>query len=38
MSLEQEVQIVIDYLIANDIIREKYLTRAEDKTDSAAVA
>jgi len=38
MTLEQEVQIVVDYLLANDIIREKWFTRAEDKADGAAVA
>ena len=38
MTLEQEVRIVIDYLLANDIIREKYFTRAEDRSDQPTVA
>jgi adenylylsulfate kinase len=38
MTLEQEVRIIIDYLLANEIIREKYFTRAEDQADDAAVA
>jgi adenylylsulfate kinase len=40
MSLEQEVAIVIDYLIRNDIIKEQYFTRADDqfeKTSAVAV-
>lgn len=36
MTVEQEVEIVINYLLENGIIRKKYLTRAEDKKQSAA--
>jgi adenylylsulfate kinase len=35
MSLEEEVIKVIEYLLDNGIIREKYYTRADDKVDSA---
>lgn len=38
MTLEEEVQIVIDYLLAHDIIRDKWFTRAEDKADDAVAA
>lgn len=38
MTLEQEVEIVIEYLLENDIIRKKYYTRADDKADSAVAA
>jgi adenylylsulfate kinase len=39
MSLEQEVAIVIDYLVRNGIIKEKYFTRADDRFGSeSAVA
>lgn len=30
-TLEQEVEIVIDYLLRNDIIRQNYYTRADDR-------
>lgn len=36
MSLEEEVGIVIDYLVDNGIIRKEYFTRAEDQNNSAA--
>jgi adenylylsulfate kinase len=36
MSLEEEVGIVIDYLVVNGIIRKEYFTRAEDQDNSAA--
>ena len=38
MTLEQEVSIVIDYLIDNEIIMRSYLTRADDQADSATAA
>lgn len=38
MTLEQEVSIVIDYLVDNDIIRRSYFTRTDDQADGAAVA
>lgn len=38
MTLDQEVNIVIDYLVQNQIIREKYYTRADDKADLAKTA
>jgi adenylylsulfate kinase len=36
MTLEDEVAAVIDYLIRNEIIREQYFTRADDKIDGAS--
>jgi adenylylsulfate kinase len=36
MSLEDEVITVISYLVENEIIREKYFTRADDDVDSAS--
>ena len=38
MSLEQEVSIVIDYLVDNGIIKRSYFTRAVDQADGAAAA
>lgn len=38
MTLEQEVEIIIDYLIDNGIIQTEYLTRAEDNTAPVAAA
>jgi len=38
MTLEQEVSIVIDYLVDNGIIRRSYFTRTDDQADGAAVA
>lgn len=38
MSLEQEVEIIIDYLIDNGIIRRAYFTRAGESADDAATA
>jgi adenylylsulfate kinase len=35
MSLEEEVAIVVDYLVRNDIIRTEYFTRADDVADVA---
>jgi adenylylsulfate kinase len=31
MTLEEEVAIVIDYLVDNDIIKREYFTRTEDQ-------
>ncbi len=31
MSVEEEVSIVIDYLMKHDIIRKNYFTRADDR-------
>ena len=36
MSLEEEVSIVIDYLVDNGIIRKEHSTRAEDQNNRAA--
>ena len=36
MSLQEEVSIVIDYLMMHDIIREEYFTRAEDRVAASA--
>jgi adenylylsulfate kinase len=36
LTLEDEVATVIDYLVAHDIIREKYFTRANDRSDEPA--
>lgn len=36
LTLEDEVATVIDYLVAHDIIREKYFTRADDRSDEPA--
>ena len=36
MTLEEEVATVIEYLIKNEIIREQYFTRADDKVDTAS--
>ncbi len=38
MTLEQEVSIVIDYLVDNGIIRRGYFTRTDDQADGAAAA
>lgn len=38
MTVEQEVQIVIDYLIDNGIIKQAYFTRAEDVVDGAPLS
>lgn len=38
MTLEQEVSIIIDYLIDHGIISRSYYTRADDQADGAAVA
>ena len=38
MTLEDEVTAVIEYLLENDIIREKYFTRAEDGVEASAAA
>lgn len=35
MTLQEEVQIIVDYLVANDIIQTEYLTRADDVTQVA---
>jgi adenylylsulfate kinase len=35
MSLEEEVAIVVDYLVRNEIIRTEYFTRADDVADVA---
>lgn len=36
MSLQEEVSMVIDYLITHDIIRKAYFTRAEDRVAASA--
>ncbi len=36
MSLQEEVLIVIDYLVMHDIIRKEYFTRAEDRVAASA--
>jgi len=36
MSLQEEVSIVIDYLMMHDIIRKEYFTRAEDRVAASA--
>lgn len=36
LTLEEEVTTVIEYLVAHDIIREKYFTRANDRSDEPA--
>ena len=38
MSLEDEVQMVLDYLFEREIIRDRYFTRAEDATRSTAAS
>ena len=38
MTLEQEVEIVIDYLIQNGIIKSEYFTRADDRLNGAEVS
>lgn len=38
MSLEQEVSIVIDYLLDHGIIKQRYYTRADDGPDSAVAS
>ncbi len=39
MTLEEEVRIVVDYLVQNEIIKEQYFTRANDTADEpSAVA
>lgn len=38
MTLEEEVSMVIDYLVDNGIIRRQYFTRSEDQTGSATAA
>lgn len=37
MSLQEEVSIVIDYLMTHDIIREQYFTRANDRAAANAL-
>lgn len=37
-TLEQEIVTVIEYLLANDIIREQYYTRVDDRFDEASAA
>ena len=34
MTLENEVEIIIDYLVNNGIIKDEYFTRADDQGDS----
>jgi len=36
MTLEQEIGIIIEYLKEHGIIRDKYLTRADDAADKLA--
>jgi hypothetical protein len=36
MTLEEEVSIIVDYLIENGIIRKQHFTRADDRASSAA--
>ena len=36
MTLQEEVSIIIDYLMTHDIIRQAYLTRVDDSGDAAA--
>ncbi len=36
LTLDEEVKIVIEYLIAHDIIREQHFTRADDRHDEPA--
>jgi hypothetical protein len=36
MTLEDEVITIIEYLLENGIIREKYYTRADDQVESAS--
>ena len=38
MTLEQEVAIVIDYLIDEEIIQRNHYTRTDDQADGAAAA
>lgn len=38
MTVEQEVQIVIDFLVDNGIIQREHLTRAADRADGAALS
>ena len=38
MTLEEEVAIVVDYLVDEEIILRSHLTRAEDQVDAAAAA
>lgn len=38
MTVEQEVQIVIDFLVDNRIIQREHYTRARDRADGAAVS
>jgi hypothetical protein len=38
MTLEQEVQIILDYLEANNIILNEQLTRADDISDIKTAA
>jgi len=38
MSLEEEVELVIDFLKKNDIIKTQYFTRSDDNVESAASA
>ena len=38
MTLEEEVVIIVDYLMQNGIIGEQYFTRADDRLESAATA
>jgi adenylylsulfate kinase len=36
MTIEQEVEIIIGHLVEHGVIRERYLTRADDRSDIAA--
>ena len=38
MTLEEEVGIVIDYLVDNGIIKKQHFTRSDDQADSVAAA
>ena len=38
MTLAEEIEIIIDYLFANDIIRREYYTRANDRIDLNATS
>jgi adenylylsulfate kinase len=38
MTVQQEVSIIIDYLVDNGIISRSHYTRADDQADGAAVA
>ena len=38
MTLEQEVAIVIDYLVDNGLLKRSYLTRSSDQSDAVVAA